>query len=177
MKRVIYCFFITVVCLALICGCQPTPPKRESLFASPFCAEITGEREGLRFSAKLVGEGREGTISIEYLTPDALTKVSVKARLGADGSLGDRVELARGGMAIELPRTAADGLLLPIQVLLLHAKEDAATVQRTAEGYQFTFADGTTLALTPSGIPQSVISPNLSYQIVWWEEKIGDSHG
>ena len=117
MKRIIYCFFATVICLALICGCQPTPPRRtDSLFA-PFCAEITGELNGVSFSALLVGEGGEGAVEIAYLTPDALSGVRVRAPLNADGGLGEAAELSLGELSMQLPTEAAEGLLLPARIL------------------------------------------------------------
>ncbi|MBR3894056.1 MAG: hypothetical protein IKJ35_02800 [Clostridia bacterium] len=175
MKRVIYCFLSIVACLVLICGCQPTPPKRAAFFSVPFCTEIAGEIRGIEFSAKLVREAGEGRISVEYLSPDALASVTVQTRLDADGSFGERVAVAKEGMVTELPLAAAEGLLLPMQILLTCAQTDAATVQKEENGYRFTFSDGTILSLSPSGIPQSVVSPDLSYQIVWWESRIGDS--
>ena len=175
MKRVIYCFFATVICLARICGCQPTPPRRADCLFAPFRAEIAGEVRGVSFSAMLVGEGGEGTVEIAYLTPDALSGVRVRAPLTADGSLGESAELSLGELSAQLPAEAAEGLLLPARILFSHAREDAATVQRTEEGYCFTFADGVALSVSAEGVPLSVCAPDLSYQIVWWERQIGES--
>ena len=90
--------------------------------------------------------------------------------------LGESVEIAREGEPVkQLPLSAAEGLLLPLRILLLHASDDAATVQKSDNGYLFGFADGVTLSFSPDGLPLSVESPDLSYQIVWWERTIGDS--
>lgn len=174
MKLVIYCFFATVICLVLICGCRPAPPKRDTWLGCPFSAEIAGELHGVPFTAKLVGEGGEGMLSVAYLTPDAPKGITVCVPLKADGSLGESVEIARGEMVKQLPLRAAEGLLLPLRILLSHASDDAATVQKVEAGYLFTFSDGVVLSVTPEGIPLSVTSPDLSYQIVWWESSKGE---
>ena len=169
MRCVIYCFFALIFCLVATCGCQKAPPDRREILQAPFCAEIKGEMREVAFSAKIESGGGDGEIKITYLTPAPLSELCLRTRLCANGTLGEDVEISQGTTKAELPFTAAEGLLLPISLLLSHAQEDAATVQKTTEGYQFTFADGTAIALTAEGIPQAVSSTELSFQIVWWE--------
>lgn len=169
MKRVIYCFFALIFCLAVTCGCQKTPPNRQAALDAPFSAEIQGEMRGVEFAAKIEGEGREGELSITYLTPDPLSELCVRAHLRTDGSLDENAEICRGDMTAELSLASVEGLLLPLSILFSHAQIYADTVQKSEGGYQFVFADGTRLSVSEEGIPQALTSTEISYQIVWWE--------
>ena len=170
MKRVIYCFLQLLLCPALICACQKTPPDRAACFAQPFTAEINGEINGTPFTAKIVGSGKSRAFSICYLTPEILENVALYASLKADGTPQGEVMLTRGDLTVSQSGEAMKGLLLPLTALVSLANAEAATVQRNANGYAYTFSDASALATDENGIPKSLSAQNLSYQIIWWEQ-------
>lgn len=170
MKRVIYCFLVLLLCPALICGCQGTPPDRGVCFSQPFTAEVNGELNGVAFTAKITGSGEDGEYAIQYLTPDALSQIELRGHLGSDGTPIGEARITCGELTLTQNTEALRGLLLPLTALLSLTQTEPATVQKDSDGYTFTFPDRQTLSVTDIGVPRALTAPNVSYQIVWWEQ-------
>ena len=169
MKRVIYCFFVLLLCPALICGCRSDPPKRCDALMLPFSAEIEGELHGTPFTAKITGEGQNGELCIEYLSPTVLSDIRIAVQISPDGMPSSEATLTRGTIAITPNAETLKGLLLPLTSLVTLASAEAATLRRNDDGYLFTFADGSTLITDQNGIPKSLSSKDITYKIIWWE--------
>ncbi|MBQ7347509.1 MAG: hypothetical protein IJW55_06085 [Clostridia bacterium] len=170
MKRVIYCFLVLLLCPALICGCHGKPPDRRACFNQPFAAEINGELNGVAFTAKITGGGKDGEYTIQYLTPDILSQTELRVHLGTDGTPSGEARITRGELTLTQNAEDLRGLLLPLSTLLLLTQTEPATVQKDNDGYTFTFPDSQTLSVTDIGIPRALTAPNVTYQIVWWEQ-------
>ena len=135
-----------------------------------FSAEIEGELHGTPFTAKITGEGQNGELCIEYLSPTVLSDTRIAVQIDPDGMPSSEATLTRGTLAITPNAETVKGLLLPLTSLVSLANAEAATVQRNADGYVFTFSDTSALTTDEKGIPISLSAQDVTYRIIWWEQ-------
>ena len=151
---------LVVVLMSLVAfGCAPARSKMDYL-ASGGYGEVSGEMNGMEFSALVeISPGGE-SIRVEYLAPASLCGLTVtknkedcKLQLGEICSVCDETEIA--------------GFLRPVTSFLPYS--DAKSVQKEGENTVLTFPSGCVLILSPKGEPLAFKSEDMEMRVVWWQ--------
>lgn len=163
-RRFLLCFFICVAFCVASCGCNGVERGYFAYRNTDFRAEIRGTIAGMDFCAEVGREaGKNGAETyVRYLAPASLEGLCL--RLGADS----RVRVSAVGLSGTLVPDAADGLLLPL-TLLLDYPNDVREVRKSDGRLTLCLPDEVELTLDESWLPVSVRSPRACFTVVWWE--------
>ena len=151
---------LCVVVMSLMTfGCAPARSEMDYL-ESGGRGEVSGEMNGMVFSALIeISPGGEG-VRVEYLSPEGICGLTItkstetcEVRLGEVSSLCNETELA--------------GFLRPATAFSLYG--DTKSVQKEGENTVLVFPSGSVLTLSPKGEPLSLLGENVDMQVVWWQ--------
>ena len=154
-----FLLLVVVVMSSVTFGCAPARSKMDYLESGGH-GEVSGEMNGLAFSALVeISPGGE-TVRVEYLSPASLCGLTI-----TKNSEGREVRL--GDICSPCNETEIAGLLRPATAFLLYG--DAKSVQKEGENTVLTFPLGSVLTLSPKGEPISLSGEDIDVRVVWWE--------
>lgn len=167
-KKRYFMLCLILGCLISIVGCNRITQGDDLYFSyreNPFRAEICGQMNGIRFSAK-IGKDQitEGTplvgAYIDYLTPQALQNIHLYSLGNGDFHIeSDTLSNTFGEPFVK-------GWIRPLLILLKESniqkirKESGVTILTLPQGE---------LQLSSIGQPISFHGENISFDILWWE--------
>ena len=127
---------------------------RGTLCGEDFCAVVEGDFDNM--GARVC--------KISYLSPDHLAGMSIEAFSNGTATV------SFDGVAVSVSRDSVEGLLLPIDLLLLEGEVE--TVRRNGACTILTLPDDVTLTLSDAH-PIAVAAPTVSFSVVWFEAGSG----
>ena len=140
-------------------GCAPARSGMDYLESGGH-GEVSGQINGMDFSALVeISPGGE-SVRVEYLSPDALCGLTLTL-------LGESCEVRLGEVCFSCDVGEVEGLLRPATAFLLYG--DANSVQKEGENTVLVFPSGSTLTLSPKGEPISLVGEDVEMRVVWWQ--------
>lgn len=158
---------ISVICLTvlMLVGCRSAIPNYFAYRENDFSAEVRGELHGMVFSASISFEETDDGASqtVNYIGDGALSGVRVVCT-------GEGACIEREGVSIPCGADELSGLLAPLEVLLTEA--EILAVKKEGKNTVLTLSQDTFLTLNENLIPCAYSSPELCFDVVWWENAI-----
>ncbi len=154
-----FLLLVVVLMSSWVVGCAPARSGMEYL-TSGGRGEVTGQMNGVTFTAVVTLSPNGEHVCVEYLSPDALSGLTLSAdtktcevRLGEVSFFCDVCEVA--------------GFLRP--AIAFMPKGDANSVQREGENTVLSFPSWGRLTLSPKGEPLSLERENIALRMIWWQ--------
>ena len=140
-------------------GCAPARSGMDYLESGGH-GEVSGQMDGMAFSAVVELSPNGERVRVEYLSPDALCGLTLTL-------LGESCEVRLGEVCFSCDVGEVEGLLRPATAFLLYG--DANSVQKEGENTVLVFPSGSTLTLSPKGEPISLVGEDVEMRVVWWQ--------
>lgn len=140
-------------------GCAPARSGMEYL-SSGGGGEVSGQMDGMAFSAVVELSPNGERVRVEYLSPNALCGLTLAVE-------GESCEVCLGEMRFTCEVSEIAGFLRPVTAFLLYG--DANSVQKEEENTVLTFPSGSALTLSPKGEPISLVGEDVEMRVVWWQ--------
>ncbi len=154
-----FLLLIVVLMSSWAVGCAPARSGMDYL-VSGGRGEVVGKMSGVEFSAVVELSGGGEALRIEYLSPNSLQGLILRAE-------GGECEVKLGDVCFTCGVDEVAGFLRPVVAFL--PQGDAETVQKMGENTVLTFPSGGTLTLSPKGEPLSLEGEDIEVRVVWWE--------
>ena len=155
-----FLLLVVVLMSSWAVGCAPARSNQEYL-RSGGRGEVAGSMSGMDFSAVVeISSGGE-VLCVEYLSPNALKGLVLRAK-------GEVCEVKLGDVSFVCDTNEIAGFLRPVSAFL--PQGDATTVQKEGENTALTFPDGGVLTVSPEGAPISFAREDIEVHTVWWEQ-------
>ncbi len=156
---------VVVLMSLVVLGCAPARSGMDYLTSGGH-GEVSGQMNGMAFSAVVEFSQNGERVHVEYLSPDALCGLILTAS-------GENCEVRLGEVCFVCDTSEIAGFLRPVTAFL--PKEEANTVQKDGKNTVLTFPTGGTLTLSPTGEPVALSREDIEVRVVWWESgKEGD---
>ena len=154
-------FLLLVVVLISLwgTGCAPARSGMDYLESGGH-GEVSGEMNGIEFSALIEISPTGESVRVEYLSPASLSGLTVTKK-------EERYEVRLGEVCSVCDRTEIAGFLRPVTAFLPYG--DAKSVQKEGENTILTFPDGGMLTLSPKGEPFAFKREDIEMRVVWWQ--------
>lgn len=168
-KRFLFIVLALIPCILLF-GCQAKPPDPFGFLSSNFSAELNGTMGNVSFCVLITVENCDGGrfCRLVYSSPKALDGVEIELLCGTDGvGVGSAAVKSPDGIEYTVNAASVKGLCLPLYSLL--AVSETNSVQKTDAGYLFTTSDGAERSLSSSGIPLSLSSSSITWNVRWFQ--------
>ncbi len=152
--------FCSVLCgiLCLSCGLSACRSGRTAPLAackSPFRATVSGEWNGVGFSARITVSEEDRRIC--FSAPALLDGLELAVRDG-------QISLARGDVSVRMSEDALRGLLRPLTVLT-ELPTDPESVEKQGDQYAVSFANGVCITVSDRGAIRFVSFPEGSFRV------------
>ena len=161
-----------VVLLAIgLCACSVDGEGHFLYREQGFCAEVRGRMRENEFTAVVGLTPTDGGYRVEvgYLSPATLEGLEVSAECDVGGKPCTNGRLFWEGHESDVDAETLAGLLLPACVLLGNA--EIVSVRYEGAIRHLTLSNGITLCLGEDGMPQSLQSEAIFFDVIWSELK------
>ncbi|MBQ7391973.1 MAG: hypothetical protein IJV73_04740 [Clostridia bacterium] len=140
-------------------GCAPARSGMDYLESGGH-GEVSGQINGMDFSALVeISPGGE-SVRVEYLSPDALCGLTLTKNK-------EECEVHLGEVCFVCDTSEVVGFLRPVTALL--PQGEANSVQKEGENTILTFPSGGVLTLSPKGEPLAFREESIEMRVVWWQ--------
>ena len=163
---------LLLLAVLLLVSCSSASPHYFAYAESEFRAELRGTLHGCVFSALIEQRADpedpagEPLLLVEYLSPSELEGITVRA----SRDISDATASASlGELTLTVARESVGGWLLPADLLLSLPTLPIERVERQEDGFLLTLGEGILLRVDEEGMPLSLQSEQITFEVVWLE--------